>query len=36
MDFEAFREILEDRGGKRSELSEAAHDVGRRLAHLPD
>lgn len=36
MDFDEFRQTLEDCAGERSDLSEGAYDVGRKLAHLPD
>jgi len=36
MEFEEFKHILEEQTGGRSQLSKDSHDVGRKLANLPD
>jgi hypothetical protein len=36
MEFDEFKDALEEETGERSELSKGAYETGRRLAHLPD
>lgn len=36
MEFNEFKDALEENAEERSELSKGAYETGRRLAHLPD
>lgn len=36
MEFEGFKQVLEEQAGERSQLSKDSHEVGRKLANLPD
>ncbi len=36
MEFDEFKQVLEEQMGDRSQLSKDSHDIGRKLAHLPD
>lgn len=36
MEFEEFKQVLEEQMGERSQLSKDSHEVGRKLANLPD
>lgn len=36
MEFEEFKRVLDEQVGERSQLAEDAHEVGRRVANLPD
>jgi len=36
MEYEEFRRVLDEQAGERSQLAEDAHEVGRRVANLPD